>query len=156
MADFPRHCEWAQTLERMEQRKAGEAGGVGAQYLTFERQAFQSDRQPRGPLPTKAFAGKTLAEVRELVPNRRIAWHSHPVPKMGISADIAMDLAPADHGGTRLTQTIRMHQAWLMVQLFSRLMFKTNPAGMEAKAHAQWDASLRNIKAILEEDPGRA
>jgi uncharacterized membrane protein len=150
LADFPRHCEWAQTLERMEQKKAGDAAGVGATYLTFERQAFQADRPPRGPLPAKAFKGKTLAEVREKSPNRRLAWHSHPVPRMGVWADIAFDVAPDGHGGTRLTQTIAMHQAWLPLQLFARLAFKTTPAAMEAKAQAQWQASLNNIKALLE------
>jgi uncharacterized membrane protein len=150
LADFPRHCEWAQTLERMEQQRAGDANGIGARYLTYERQAFQADRAPRGPMPAKAFKGKTLAEIRELVPNRRIAWHSHPVPRMRIWADIAFDLAP-EGNGTKLTQTIQMHQGWLPMQLFSRLAFKTTPAGMEEKGRAQWAASLQNIKSILEE-----
>jgi uncharacterized membrane protein len=151
LADLPRHCEWAQTLERMEQKKTGDAAGVGATYLTFERQAFQADRRPKGPLPAKAFRGKTLAEVREKSPNRRIAWHSHPVPRMGVWADIAFDLAADGRGGTNLTQTIRIHQAWLPLQIFSRLFFKTTPAGMEQKARAQYQASLANIKAILED-----
>jgi uncharacterized membrane protein len=154
LADFPRHCEWAQTLERMEQQRAGDANGIGARYLTFERQAFQADRKPRGPMPAKAFKGKTLAEVRELAPNRRIAWHSHPVPRMRIWADIAFDLAP-EGNGAKLTQTIRMHQGWLPLQLFARLAFKSTPAAMEEKARAQWAASLQNIKTILEE-PGAA
>ena len=46
LADFPRHCEWAQTLERMEQIRAGDSTGIGARYLTFERQAMQADRKP--------------------------------------------------------------------------------------------------------------
>ena len=156
LADFPRHCEWAQTLERMEQKKVGDAAGVGATYLTFERQAFQADRAPHGPMPAKAFKGKTLAEIREKTPNRRLAWHSHPVPRMGVWADIAFDFAPDGQGGTRLTQTIDMHQAWLPLQLFAKLAFKSSPAEMEAKARAQWQASLANIKAIIEEpaEPG--
>ncbi len=152
LADFPRHCEWAQTLERMEQRAPGDARGVGAVYRTFERQAMQADRAPRGPLPAKAFKGTTECEVVELIPNQRIAWRAHPVPiGMGTRAELAFDLAPRPDGGTQLTQTIHMHQAWLPLQLFSRLVFKTNPAAMETKAKAQWNASLRNIKAVLEE-----
>lgn len=60
LADFPRHCEWAQTLDRMEQVRAGDDAGIGARYFTYERQAFQADGGPNGPLPEKSFAGKTL------------------------------------------------------------------------------------------------
>jgi uncharacterized protein YndB with AHSA1/START domain len=148
LADFPRHCEWAQTLERMEQTRPG---SVGARYKTFERQAMQADRPPRGPMPAKAFKGTTECEVTELTPNERIAWRAHPVPiGMGIHAELAFDIVPDGNGGTTLAQTIQMHEPWLASQLFSRLM-RMNPATMEVKARAQWEASLRNIKAILEE-----
>ena len=36
LADFPKHCEWAQTLESMELKKPGDANGVGAVYRTGE------------------------------------------------------------------------------------------------------------------------
>jgi len=151
LADFPRHCEWAQTLERMEQTKPGSSSGVGAVYRTYERQGFQSDRLPRGPLPEKASKGTTVCEVRELEPNRRIAWHADATPKVGVHADLAFDLAPTNVGATRLTQTIRMHQPWLMTKVFP-LMFKLSMAEMDRRAREQWQASLRNIKAIMEED----
>jgi uncharacterized protein YndB with AHSA1/START domain len=153
LADFPKHCEWAQTLERMELRRPGDDRGVGAIYRTDERQAMHADRAPRGPLPAKAFKGTTECEVTELEPNRRIAWRAHPVPvTLGTSAQLAFDLEPLDASRTRLTQTVRLRQAWLPAQIFARLIFKTDSAGMEAKARAQWQASLHNIKAILEED----
>lgn len=157
LADFPKHCEWAQTLERMEFRNPGNAAGIGAVYRTYEKQAFQTDRPPRGAMPAKAFNGVTECEITELRPSSRIAWKAHPAPVgMGIHAEMAFDLAPLDGGRTRVTQTIAMHQPWLMLQLFSRLVFKTNPAGMEAKAQAQWQASLDNVKAVLEESPASA
>jgi uncharacterized membrane protein len=154
LAEFPKHCEWAQTLERMELRKNGDSNGVGAVYRTYEKQAFQDDRPPRGPMPAKAFNGVTECEVTELRPNSRIAWKAHPLPiGMGIHAEMAFDLTPLDGGRTRVTQAIAMHQPWLMLQLFSRFAFKTDPAGMETKARAQWQASLDNIKLVLEETP---
>ncbi len=61
-----------------------------------------------------------------------------------------------DTGGTRLTQTIHLHQAWLPAQFFARVVFRADPASMESKVRAQWQASLANIKAILEEDATRA
>jgi hypothetical protein len=102
-------------------------------------------------MPAKAFKGTTECEVTELTPNERIAWRAHPVPiGMGIHAELAFDIVPDGNGGTTLAQTIQMHEPWLASQLFSRLM-RMNPATMEVKARAQWEASLRNIKAILEE-----
>jgi hypothetical protein len=48
-------------------------------------------------------------------------------------------------GSTRLTQTIRLTDNWLGDKV-SRFVFKTTPA----KAYAQWEASLPNIKLVLE------
>jgi uncharacterized membrane protein len=150
LADFPKHCEWAQTLERMEQIKPGDSAGIGRTYKTTERQAFQSDRAPRETLD-KGFKGTTMCEVRELVPNTRIAWHSYAVPKMGVSADLAFDLAADADGGTTVTQRITMHQPALPMWIFRKFVFKMSEEEMETRALAQWDASLANIKAIVEE-----
>jgi uncharacterized membrane protein len=147
LADFPKHCEWAQTLDRMERVEPGDARGVGARYLTYERQRFQSDRKPREPL-TRGFAGKTMCYVDELVPDRRIAWHAHPVPRLPVRAECAFELAPAADGrGTVVTQTIRMHQNPLLMRVFGLLM-----GASPEKAHAQWNASLQNVKTVLESE----
>jgi len=146
LADFPRHREWAQSVVELVEERSGDAAGVGRVYRTTERQSWQADRAPRAPL-TRGTRGTTMCEVRELVPHRRIAWHAWvPLPGIRHSGDFAFDLAPAASGGTRLTQTVRLHDAGLAV-LVSRLVFRQNTA----KAHAQWQASLHNIKAILEE-----
>lgn len=149
LADFPRHCEWAQTLERMEQVRVGDSTGVGARYLTTERQAMQADRRPREAL-IRGMRVKTMCEVLELKPNRRIAWHAHTVPKaMGLYADLDFELTPTADGGTLLTQHYRFHQPAPAVFLF-KLMFGRD---LETKGSAQWEASLRNIKIMLEEGP---
>ena len=154
LADFPRHCDWAQTLEHMEKVKDGDKAGVGARYLTIERQAFQANREPHGPLPDGAFKGKTLCEVTELRPNQRIAWHAHPKPRMRVWADMAFDLSPGSLPmTTKLTQTIHMHEGWLPAHI-TPLMFHMKLSEMEAKSDAQWQASLKNIKTILEEPGG--
>lgn len=46
-----------------------------------------------------------------------------------------------------------MHEAWLTAHVLARLMFHPNTPGVKIKARAQWQASLANIKAILEEPP---
>jgi hypothetical protein len=91
---------------------------------------------------------KTLCEVRQFEPNRRIAWHAYSVPKaMGLYADLVFELAPTGDGGTLLTQHYRFHQPAPAVFLF-KLMFGKD---LEAKGYAQWKAGLQNIKTIIEE-----
>src|SRR5688572_5121223 len=92
LADFPRHCEWAQTLERLELTGAGDARGVGARYRAIERQALQSDRGPRQPIAARGgLRSRTGCEVRELIPGRRIAWHAHTLPRSGLRADLSFE-----------------------------------------------------------------
>jgi uncharacterized membrane protein len=154
LADFPRHVEWAQTVEKLELKKQGDANGVGAVYKTYEKQALQVNRQPFGPFPEKKRPDVTLAEVTELVPNRRIAWKSRPSPiGMGIRAEIAFAITPAGGNRTRLTQTIAMHIPWVPLQAFARVQFKLSPEATRRLLEAQWQACLTNIKTILEREP---
>jgi len=146
LADLPRHAEWAQSVERLDLTRAGDSSGVGAVYRTAERQGWQTDRVPRAPL-TRGVAGATMCEMVELVPNRRIAWRSWaPVPGVKHAGAYAFDLASDGNGGTRLTQSAALEDNWLG-DIVSRLVFKTTPE----KARAQWEASLRNIKVIMEQ-----
>jgi hypothetical protein len=55
-------------------------------------------------------------------------------------------------GGTLLTQHLRFHQPGPMVFLF-KLMYGRD---LDQKGYAQWEAGLRNIKAILEEGASSA
>jgi hypothetical protein len=65
---------------------------------------------------------------------------------MGTHADITMELAPEGEGHTRLTQTIQMHQPELLFAFFRRFKGVTTD-----KAYTQWQASLNNVKLILDE-----
>jgi uncharacterized membrane protein len=145
LADLPQHAEWAQSVERLELTRTGDSSGVGAIYRTAERQDWQTDRAPRAPL-TRGVAGATMCELIELIPNRRIAWRSWaPVPGVKHEGSYAFELVSDGNGGTRLTQLAALEDNWLG-DIVSRLVFKTTPE----KARAQWQASLGNIKAILE------
>lgn len=154
LADFLRHCEWAQTVERLELTKPGSSDGVGAVYKTFERQALHSDRPPEGSFPERAKKETTSCEVTELQPNRRIAWSAHPTPiTFGVQSNLAFDFRPAEPGGTRLTQTIEVTQPKASRFIYSRLMHKEDPDRLEEKLRDQFQASLENIKTIVEESP---
>lgn len=144
LADFPRHAEWAQTVERLEKVKEGDHNGVGAEYLTHERQAMQTDRKPGEPL-TKGMKAKTICAVRALEPNQRIAWHSRLTMLQSTYADWELRLEADGNGGTWLTQTGHFHFSPLS-QGIGRLL------KMERKALAQFDAGLQNIKLILESE----
>ena len=150
LADFPRHTEWALTLVRLEQVRPGDKNGLGAQYLTYERQAMHPDRKPYEPL-TKGMAAKTMCEVQELMPNQRIAWRAHMVPKTGLHSNLAFEFAPAADGGTLLTQKIFFHLPTPLALMF-RLRYG---GGLDRKMVTQADTGLRNIKTILEQSNAR-
>lgn len=148
LSDLPRHAEWAQSVQQLIETSPGSPDGVGRIYRTVERQGWQTDRRPYAQI-TSGVPGDTMCEIRELSPNRRIAWRSWaPVPGVRHEGEYAFELAPAPGGGTTLTQSASLHDNWLG-DLVSRLVFKTTPG----RARAQWQASLENIKTILEDRP---
>jgi uncharacterized membrane protein len=150
LADFPRHAEWAQSVQQLALVSAAGANGVGAVYRTAERQGWQVDRLPYEALH-RGVPGDTMCEVTELLPNRRIAWRSwSPVPGVRHEGQYSFELETSA-SGTQLTQTASLRDNWLG-DLVSRLVFKTTAE----KAHAQWAASLHNIKRILEKTPNSA
>ena len=139
LSDFSRHAEWSRTLERMELIHVGDATGVGARYMTHERVAFPVDSTP-----ARSAVMRTVCEVRELVPNRRIAWHAHPLPRVG-SAELCFELATTATGGTRITQTIREYYPW-PVALLIRLRHNVTEDGIRR----QLDRGLLTLKDTIE------
>lgn len=150
LADFPRHAEWALTLVRLEQVQPGDKNGLVAQYLTYERQAMHPDRQPFEKL-TKGMAAKTMCEVQELIPHRRIAWHAFMVPKTGLRSNLFFELTPVTDGRTLLKQSIFFHIPGPLALMF-RLRYG---GGLDRKMQTQADAGLRNIRTILEQNDAR-
>jgi hypothetical protein len=112
---------------------------------------YLADRKPREPL-TKGEPDQTLCEVRELMSNRRIAWHSHMLPGAGPSADLDFNLAAVENGDTLLIQHQRLPVPDSMVAEMQR-MFDSDVLEL---LYMQWEAGLRNIKAILEESAASA
>ena len=123
---------------------------MGAQYLTYERQAMHPDRQPFEPL-TQGMAAKTMCEVQELIPNQRIAWRAYMVPKTGLRSNLSFELTPTTDGGTLLKQAIFFHLPAPLALMF-RLRYG---GGLDRKMSTQADTGLRNIKTILEQNDAR-
>ena len=146
LADFTRHAEWDEMTERVEQVKAGDASGVGAEFKAYEALAKLA-KVGSGDAFVKNQAGLAKREVTEMVPNKRIAWFTTTIPRMGITADCAFELAP-EGNGTRLTQTVELHTLPGMDKV-EKFFFRN----MDAKQRAQWDANLKRIKAAVERAP---
>lgn len=145
LADFRRHVEWAQTLVKVEQVRGGDSQGVGAVYLAYERQALQADRRP-GEALMRGLEAKTQSTITEIVPDQRIVWKAHTLPKTGMYATWWFELAATPDGGTMLSQGTYFHQPSPMAFIFS-LIFRGD---LLVKSYAQFDASLKNLKIVME------
>jgi hypothetical protein len=145
LADFTRQSEWDAATMRVELKKAGDASGVGAEYRAYERLDLLARVREHAPL-MKDQAGLVDREVREMIPNRRIAWHAHPVPRMGLSLDCAFEFQP-DGDGTLLTETVRLN-SWTIVDKMQQVVFRS----MDEKQYAQWQENLERIKKNVEKN----
>jgi uncharacterized membrane protein len=149
LADFTRHAEWDEATVRVEATAPGDAAGVGAEYKAYEalntvvklgdREGFLKDQ-----------AGLAKRQVTALVPGERIAWHSHPIPRMGTSADCTFAFA-AENDGTRLTQSVEIKTLPGM-DAITGFVFRT----LDDKQRAQWEANLVRLKQAVERVPAVA
>jgi hypothetical protein len=145
LSDFARHAEWDQSATRLEQVEKGDANGIGAQWRSYEKlDSLQSDRGRKPILHIHGSVGVAVREIRELVPDKRIAWHSYPVPRMGVTSDCSFDLEE-ENGGTKLTETVQINAPGVM-ESFGKFVFRS----LDAKLTAQWEGNLQNIKAHFE------
>ena len=142
LADFTRHPEWDASTHRVELHQPGDANGVGAVYRAYE--SLSSLAPDTTGSPMKDRAGLADREVKELVPNRRIAWHTHTVPRMGISADASFDLEP-DGDGTTVNQTVRVKVPGVL-DAIGKAVFRQ----LDDKQTAQWESNLQNLKQATE------
>jgi uncharacterized protein YndB with AHSA1/START domain len=139
LSNFERHPDWSRSIERMEKVRDGDARGVGTRYITHERIEFP----PKNGGKPKSSTMRTMCEVRDLVPNRRIAWHAHPMPRRG-SAELSFDLAPAPDGGTRITQTVQEYYP-LPIEIMIRVLYDVTEDGIRK----QLDRGLLTLKDTL-------
>ena len=145
LADFAHHPEWDQSVSRIQQVEKGDANGVGAQWRSYELlDSLQSDRGRKPLLHLQGSVGVAIREVRELVPNQRIAWHSYPIPRMGVTSDCAFELEEED-GGTKLTETVQIN-APSILDSFGKFVFRS----LDAKLTAQWEANLQAVRHHFE------
>ena len=145
LADFSRHAEWDQSATRLEQVESGDVNGVGAKWRTYEKlDSLKGNPDRKSLLHLDGSLGVTVRQVRELVPNKRIAWHTYPIPRMGITADCAFELEE-ENGGTKLTETVQINVLGVLDSVGKFVI-----RNLDAKQTAQWSENLEAIRAIVE------
>lgn len=143
LADFTRHPEWDDATVRVEQTAPGDATGVGAEYKAYESLGKVA-KVGSGDSFIKDQAGLAKREVREMILNRRLAWHTHPVPNIGVSADCAFNLS-AENDGTTVTQTVEV-STLPGLHAITSFVFRS----LDAKQQASWAANLDRLKTAVE------
>jgi uncharacterized membrane protein len=143
VADASRHPEWDKFTKRVELAKEGDAAGVGAEWKVYEQLGlFTLDDEK---LASSRLTGLAKRVVRELVPNKRVAWHTHPVPNVGISADLSYDFVEQGNS-TRVT-----FEAVVSVPVVLEQVRRAVLRNLDDRQHGQWVASLEKLKAVAEE-----
>jgi len=145
LADFARHPEWDQTTQKVELSEAGDATGVGAKWKAYEAlDSLQSDRERKPVFDLAGKVGLTVRQVKELTPDRRVAWHGYPIPRMGTTGDYAFSIE-ATPDGTAVTFEVSLNTP-PVVDAIAKKVFSS----MEGKQHEQWTQSLERLKARCE------
>lgn len=147
VADFNRHPEWDKFTKRAELTKAGDANGVGAEWKIYEQLGlFTLDNEK---LASDRLNGLAKRVVREVVPNKRVSWHTHPVPPVGVSAELSYDFS-AEGNATRVT-----FEAVVSVPGVLEKVRKVIFSNLDARQQSQWAASMEKLKEVAEEAHAR-
>lgn len=143
VADVNRHPEWDKFTKRVELVKAGQPDGVGAEWKIYEQLGLFAlgDLKP-GP---NHLTGLAKRVVREVVPNERVAWYTHAVPHVGVSADMSYDFA-AEGDVTRVT-----FRAVVSVPGVLERVGRVISRNLDDRQQGQWRASLESLKEQAEQ-----
>lgn len=142
VADIERHPEWDKFTKKVELLHAGDGQGVGAAWKIYEQMGLfavgVTDQDPR------RLTGLAKREVTAVEANRRVAWHTHPIPRMGVSADVTYEFAAAG-GGTDVTFRMEIEAPGLMQKLTEIVA-----RNVDERQQTQWKAALEGLKAYAE------
>jgi uncharacterized membrane protein len=147
VADFNRNPEWDQFTKKVELTKAGDANGIGAEWKIYEQMGLFSLGESK-PDP-KHLTGLAKRLVREVKRNERVAWHTHPVPNIGISAEIVYTFS-ADGDGTRVRFEAIVSVPGVL-ETVGRLILRN----LDDRQHNQWKVAVDRLKDVAEEAHAR-
>lgn len=142
VADFNRHPEWDGFTHEISLSKAGDENGVGSEWKVREHLGMLKSEGNKGWLDHGVAPAKR--EVRHVVPGKKIVWHTHPVPKVGVSAEFTVELIP-ENGGTLVREQVELHVPGVMDVVGRVLMPKRDKL-----QQAAWQKNLDQLKKVAE------
>jgi uncharacterized membrane protein len=141
LADFNRHPEWDRATLKVEKTKEGDSSGAGAEWRiheTFDLFSF-------GLAEPEAKKGTGLVKrvVREVVPNRKVEWHAHPIPRLGVSADYLFQVEK-DGKGTKVTQQVIFNVPGI-VEAVARVVARN----LDSNLRQIWPNNLKQLETLV-------
>ena len=82
VSDFNEHVAWDRFTKKVELMSPGDDNGRGAGWRVYEQMGLFSLGEP--DYDPKMMTGIAKRTVREVEPNKRIAWSTHPVPNLSL------------------------------------------------------------------------
>lgn len=142
VADFNRHPEWDAFTKEISLAKAGDELGVGSEWKV---------REPLGMLKSDGNknwlehgAAPARRQVRHVIPGQKIVWYTHPVPKVGVDAEVTFELIP-DGNGTLVRQAIELRVPGVM-DVVGRVLAPKRDQLLEGA----WQKNLDQLKNVVE------
>jgi hypothetical protein len=142
VADFNRHPEWDGFTKEISLAKSGDEFGVGSEWKVREHLGMLKSDGKKNWLDHGVAPAKR--EVRHVVPGTKIVWHTHPVPKIGVSAEFTVELI-AEAGGTLVREQVDLHVPAVM-DVVGRVLAPKR----DELQQAAWQKNLDNLKKVAE------
>jgi uncharacterized membrane protein len=142
VAGFDHHPEWDRFTKKVELLKEGDANGSGAEWRVYEQMGLFSLGQPEKD--PKFLTGIAKRVVRNATPNERIDWYTHPVPNIGITAEMSYEFA-AEGSGTKVTFTAVVSVPGVLEKV-GRIILRN----LDTRQQSQWQSSLEHLKSTAE------
>jgi len=147
VADVSRHPEWDKYTKRVELSKEGDASGVGAEWKAYEQMGLFSLGEKESD--SRHLTGIAKRVVREVVPNQRVAWHTHSVPNVGVSADLSYEFV-AQGDATEVT-----FKTVVGVPTVVEKVAEVITRNLDTRQQAHWAASMEQLRSVAEEAHAR-
>ena len=144
LAAVDRHREWDDTAARTEPMGEGDPISVGAEWKVYERFSLLHAVTGNGDEREKQGTALSKRTLKELVPNEKVAWTTHTLPNLGVSATVSWSLH-AEGRSTRAVVDVSISVP-MVVERVGRVMFRQ----LDTRYEEQLNAAVDKLKAVSE------
>jgi uncharacterized membrane protein len=144
LADFYRHPEWDRATIKVEKMKEGDTNGAGAEWRIHE--TFDLFSLGLKEADVKRGTGLVKRVVREVVPNRKVEWHAHPIPRLGVTAEYLFRVEP-ERGGTKVTQQVTFNVPGI-VDAVARVIARN----LDTNLRQIWPRNLQQLETLVTQE----